>query len=275
MKPDCEHCHGTGFEIVARDGREFAVACACRRRESGSEDDFYASCRIPPRYEHCSLANFEPYSPVHRNALEKAMRYCSGYPFLGESEGLGLLFTGSNGTGKTHLAVAVMRELVLNKGVSAQFWDFHELMREIRKAYDPEIRLTEFQVLAPIIEMDVLLLDDLGAWKITDWMNDTLFHILNKRYLARRASIITTNFFDVPAAEAREAGDSFKREFLVERIGERLRSRLTEMCLHVPVHGEDFRQRQQIANRNVVLGTSADTADPVTPRRPKPFFGGE
>jgi DNA replication protein DnaC len=271
----CGVCGGTGFEIVSHEGREAARPCACRRGERRSEDDFYSTCRIPPRYEHCSLANFEPHSAVHKAALERAMLYCSGYPFLGKSEGLGLLFTGSNGVGKTHLAVAVMRELVLTKGVTAQFWDFQELMREIRKAYDPETRLTEFQVLAPVIEMDVLLIDDLGAWRITDWMNDTLFHIINKRYVARLATIITTNFFDVPAAEAREAGDSYKREFLVERIGERLRSRLSEMCLHVPLHGEDFRQRQQAANRHVVLGTHTDAEPPATPRRPKPLFGGD
>lgn len=275
MTATCERCRGTGFEIVDREGREYAVRCGCGRGPAASpEASFLAGGRIPARYEHCELGNFDPVTPVHKAALEKAVLYCSGYPFLGKSEGLGLLLTGSNGVGKTHLAVAVMRELALVKKVRGEFWDFQDLMREIRRAYDPETKQTEFQVLSPVIDVDVLLLDDLGAWKMTDWMADTLFHIVNKRYLARRATFITTNFIDVSPAEARQAGDSHKREFLVERIGERLRSRLFEMCLHVAVHGDDFRQRQQLANRSIVLGSHQTPTDVAAPPRPKPRFGG-
>ena len=72
------------------------------------------------------------------------------------------------------------------KGARGQFWDFHELIREIKSSYDPETKTTELMVLEPVVEADVLLLDDLGAWKMTDWMNDTLFYILNSRYMAKR-----------------------------------------------------------------------------------------
>jgi len=271
----CERCGGTGFEIVDRDGREYAQPCGCRRGGAGTRSDaLLDKCRIPPRYEHCTLANFDPVSPQHRAALEKSLYFCSGYPHLAE-EGLGLLFTGNNGVGKTHLGVAVLRELVAGKGVHGQFWDFHELMREIKRSFDPETKTTEMQVLDPVVEVDVLLLDDLGAWKITDWMNDTLFYVLNSRYLARRPTLITTNFQDVTAREAVEADRLVRREYLVDRIGQRLRSRLTEMCLKVPLDGEDFRERRQAANRSAVLGTSGHSPDPAPlapPRRPR--FGG-
>jgi DNA replication protein DnaC len=169
-----------------------------------------------------------------------------------------------------------LRELFHSKGVRGQFWDFHELMREIRRSYDPETRTTEYQVLAPVIETDILLLDDLGAWRVTDWMNDTLFHIVNKRYLARRATFITTNFIDKKPEEAKDAGDSHRKEFFVERIGDRLRSRLMEMCLHIVIVGDDFRERQQVGNRNVVAGTTGPAGDsePAPPSGPRPRFGG-
>ena len=272
----CEHCGGTGFRIVERAGREFAEPCACRRGATTRDPDrLFAACRIPPRYEHCTLGNFDPVSAHHRAALEKVMHFCSGYPHLGAEEGLGLLFSGNNGVGKTHLAVAALGELVANKGVRGQFWDFHELMREIKRSFDPETKTTEMQVLDPVVEMDVLLLDDLGAWKITDWMNDTLFYLLNSRYLARRPTLITTNFQDVSAREAVQADHMVRREYLVDRIGQRLRSRLTEMCLRVPLDGEDFRERRQEGNRNAVLGTSGHPPDPLpsTPQR-RPRFGG-
>ncbi len=244
----CERCAGTGFQIVAREGREFAQACVCRR-PSLAGGDALASCRIPPRYEHCTLETFEPGNPSLSAALEKAVAFCAGYPHLGADEGLGLLFCGDNGVGKTHLAAAVIRELTTAKGVRTQFWDFHELIREIKSSYDPETKTTELQVLAPVVEMDVLLLDDLGAWKMTDWMNDTLFYILNSRYMAKRATVITTNYQDVTREEALAADSLRRREFLVERIGQRLRSRLMEMCLVVRMQGSDHRQARQLANQ--------------------------
>jgi DNA replication protein DnaC len=246
----CENCGGTGFEIVSREGREYAQACACRRSAAGEAgSDPARACRIPPRYEHCTLGSFEPGSPSLSAALEKAMAFCSGYPHLGADEGLGLLFSGDNGVGKTHLAVGVLRELVETKGARGQFWDFHELIREIKSSYDPETKSTELMVLEPVVETDVLLLDDLGAWKMTDWMNDTLFYILNSRYMAKRPTLITTNYQDVTREEAVAADPLRRREFLVERIGQRLRSRLMEMCLVVRLHGSDHRQARQQANQ--------------------------
>jgi DNA replication protein DnaC len=207
---------------------------------------------VPPRYEHCSLENFEPGTASLRAALEKALSYCRGYPYLGTDEGLGLLFTGDNGVGKTHLAVAVLRELATAKGVAGQFWDFHELIREIKNSYNPETRTTELQVLEPVVEADVLLLDDLGCWKMTDWMNDTLFYILNSRYIAKRATLISTNFQDVDRESALAADPLRRKEFLVERIGQRPRSRLMEMCLVIPMKGPDWRQSRQASNQVAV-----------------------
>lgn len=232
-----------------RDGREFAVACACRRVAPALGGDRLAASRIPPRYEHCTLESFEPGNPSLGAALEQALAFCGGYPHLGADEGLGLLFSGDNGVGKTHLAVAVLRELVAGKGARGRFWDFHELIREIKSSYDPETKTTELQVLEPVVEMDVLLLDDLGAWKMTDWMNDTLFYILNSRYMAKRPTLITTNYQDASREQALAADPLRRREFLVERIGQRLRSRLMEMCLVVRLQGSDHRQARQLANQ--------------------------
>lgn len=252
----CATCDGSGFEIVERDGREFARPCSCRRPGlAGGQDALLARCHIPPRYEECTLAHFEAGSPALAAALEKCLLYCKGYPYLGSTdEGLGLLFIGDTGVGKTHLAVGVLRELALAKGATGQFWDFHELMREIRRSYDPETKTSELAVLQPVIEADVLLLDDLGAWKMTDWMNDTLFYILNSRYLAKRATLITTNYEDAERQQARQADPLRRKEFLVDRIGQRLRSRLLEMCLLVRVEATDHRQARQHSNEAALRG---------------------
>jgi DNA replication protein DnaC len=260
--PTCEQCGGTGFEIVQEGGREFARRCPCRRGADtpATADAILAACRIPPRYRHCNFEHFEAGGhPSVLAAQEKALAYCAGYPYTDEADrGLGLLLTGDNGVGKSHLAIAVLQELALQKGVRGQFWDFHELIREIRNSYNAETKTTELQVLEPVIETELLVLDDLGAWKMTDWMVDTLFYILNSRYLAQRASIITTNFVDVDPSTARKDSSTRTKEYLVERIGNRLRSRLMEMCVVLKLTGSDWRQQKQ-HGKSSMLGNRART----------------
>ena len=73
----CERCSGTGFEIVEKEGRDFAQPCACRAA-ARSTPDFVSGARIPARYEACSLENFDGWTPSHEAARERAMSYCSG-----------------------------------------------------------------------------------------------------------------------------------------------------------------------------------------------------
>src|SRR6185295_6417491 len=106
----CERCEGTGFLITTREGKEFAQPCSCRRSgaaEAGARR--LAGARIPLRYEHCVLTNFDAVQSSLRAAHERALSYAAGFPHLGSEEGLGLLFTGNSGIGKTHLAVAVLQ----------------------------------------------------------------------------------------------------------------------------------------------------------------------
>jgi DNA replication protein DnaC len=264
---ECERCRGTGFEslvVKGADGTdvESVRVCACRRSqgEGGSAARVLESLRIPPRYQHCLLSEFKPGGEaVKTAALMKVMKYCNEFPSRGSKSandrGLGLLFTGGNGTGKTHLAVAALRELAMAHGVVGQFWDYHELLREIRNSYDPSTSFTEYEVLEPIISMPVLLLDDLGAWKMTDWMNDTLFYVLNKRYLATRPTLITTNYPDrePTARELADADTTVRREYLIDRIGLRLRSRLQEACAVIRLEGQDVRQAFQAANQSLLV----------------------
>lgn len=264
---DCERCRGTSFEILVttgKDGAEVEVARRCPCQDvagPNASERLLESLRIPPRYEHCTFATFEIEGGVpQRDALARVMKYCNTYLERGSVQandtGVGLLFTGGNGTGKTHLAVAVLRELAERYGTRGQFWDYHELMREIRNSYNPATAITEYELLEPIIDLEVLLLDDLGAWKMTDWMNDTLFFILNRRYLARRPSIITTNYPDreVSARDLQAANPTVRAEYLVDRIGQRLRSRLLECCAVIRVEGHDRRQvALQASNQRLLL----------------------
>ena len=93
---------------------------------------------------------------------------------------------------------------------------------------------TELDVLRPVFDAEVLVLDELGATIPTDWVRDTMYQIINKRYNDRKLTILTTNYSDIR--------ESDREQTLEDRIGTRLRSRLYEMCTKVVMDGGDYRR---------------------------------
>ena len=207
---------------------------------------------IPARYEHCELAEFVTKTSGSNPSLEAALLAAESFVKEYPVEKTGLLLIGPIGVGKTHLAVGILKELVLRKSVPCLFYDYRELLKEIQNSYNPTVNTTEMAILQPVFEAEVLVLDELGAVKPTEWVWDTVSLILNTRYNNKRTTIITTNFADQPPAMVDSARDvtarnqatrALREETLGDRIGERMRSRLHEMCRKVEMKGSDFRQR--------------------------------
>ena len=147
----------------------------------------------------------------------------------------GLVLMGTVGVGKTHLAVSVLKGLT-ERGFNCLFYEFGTLLKEIQDSYNPNTKASELGVLAPVLNAEILVLDELGASKPTDWVRDTMAHIINSRYNDRKLTIFTTNYLDERKRE--------KEETLEDRIGVRLRSRLYEMCKTVEMSGQDFRRNK-------------------------------
>ena len=244
----CSLCEGSGLRVVEEGGRQVARPCECRIQRRAAR--MLERAHIPKRYEHCTLESFETSfggaHPTLTQARLMARRFVEGYPV--ETDGKGLLLVGRAGIGKTHLAVGLLRELVQERGVHGLFYDYRELLKEVQHSYNPEVAATERGVLRPVFEAEVLVLDELGAAKPTEWVWDTVAHILNTRYNDQRTTIITTNFpnlEEIPKTVLRTLTDIQKvarEETLGDRIGERMRSRLQEMCVVVEMEGKDFRQ---------------------------------
>jgi DNA replication protein DnaC len=219
----CEACFGTGTKLDPVKG---AIPCPCRKHERSRK--LTSAARIPRRYEKCSFANFisDPGSSQD-HALCHAHKFANEYPAVDR----GLLFMGPAGVGKTHLAVSILRDLI-EKGFAGLFYEFGSLLKEIQDSYNPISKSSELKVLAPVYQADVLVLDELGATVPTDWVRDTMYQIINKRYNDNKLTIFTTNYLD-------------KSNELEERITYRLRSRIYEMCTNVVIDGEDYRRRRR------------------------------
>jgi DNA replication protein DnaC len=241
---ECPVCKGSGWKMIALPGRaEGAVRCECfiLRRA----DRLFKMAGIPPRYQSCTLDNFQAAHNSLARARMAALHFVENYP----NEKEGLLFAGETGRGKTHLAVAIIHELTLKKGIRCLFCEYRDLLKQIQNSYNPSVDATELEILDPILEAEVLVLDDLGAVKPSQWVWDTVSYIINHRYNEKKTTIVTTNFPDSPPASAEEpietpterAKAAARKETLGDRITERMRSRLHEMCRVVKMAGEDFR----------------------------------
>lgn len=245
MQVPCPLCNDIGMRLIERpDGSRVATDCTCRltRRAARLVDQ----ARIPARYAHCTLEDYETTFPSADRSLGRALvqarNFVKAYPF--ETEGKGLLMTGSIGVGKTHLAVGMLQALIADRGARGLFVDYRDLLKQVQNSYNKNVSATELEVLAPVFDAEVLVLDELGASKPTDWVWDTVAHILNTRYNDRRTTIITTNYANLAPGNGQATGAraAVREETLGDRIGERMRSRLQEMCVAVEVQGTDFRQ---------------------------------
>jgi DNA replication protein DnaC len=248
----CPLCGDTGFVIERRGGLDVAVRCTCRAR--GRTGALLAASRIPPRYQHCTVEGFEIWSadPGSRNLQTRARRVTREFVDCYPRVELGLLYMGSVGTGKTHLAVAALKELVETKGARGYYANFLELVQQLQMSFDGGA--SREGILTPVTEADVLVLDELGAGRLTEWVRDLLYYVINSRYMAKKVTLFTTNYLDAPQPPRHGEGVASQRpdgspgslaerwqETLADRISERLRSRLFEMSEVVELRGDDYR----------------------------------
>jgi DNA replication protein DnaC len=280
-RTDCPICQGSGWRVVersaegaqplasaesARPGASagepkmvWAVPCDCTTGDRSERA--LARARVPERYRHCDFENFETDNEIENASHDQLQawnrslaqakllvaRFAEEFPLGSEH---GLLLIGPCGVGKTHLAVAALKVIVL-RGHTGLFYDYRELLKEIQDSYNAESQSTEMSVLEPVLTAEVLVLDDVGSSKPSSWALETVGHILNTRYNKKRVTLLTTNFLDTDAtlaaaspAASRVAGLRAPtiEDSLTERVGKRIRSRLYEMCRAVEISAADYRK---------------------------------
>jgi DNA replication protein DnaC len=223
----CELCDDTCWKATTVDGVRSVVRCDCWYQKSAALR--IGRANIPNRYVHCTFGNFRAYNDPLKTALRFARRVVDEFPL-----DRGLLLIGLPGVGKTHLAVATLKAWI-EKGGTGLFYTTIDLMSELRGTYSNSDRASEADVLEKVTKTDLLVLDELGRERISDWRDEILHLIVNARYSHRRATLFTTNF---------DIGDNpTDPDGLQARVGFRIYSRLHEMCEFIHIDGADFRDR--------------------------------
>lgn len=226
---------------VHSDGKRVAEPCECsyEKRIFSLID----RAKIPEMYRGVGLNDFNladaDISVQQAHIIAK--RFTDDYPFSFSPRGRGLLLWGPAGTGKTRLAASILNDLIREKSVHGLFCIYDELLTTIRSSYSPATYFTELDVLRPIINAEVLVLDDLGSTRATDWVWDTVAYIINSRYNRKLVTIVTTNFRNLPPPDLSSA-EATREDLLGDRIGERMACRLAEMCRDVQMSGRNLRR---------------------------------
>ncbi len=223
----CTQCNGTGWIAVERFGTQGVQPCVCRKERMLRYRMQHA--RIPPRFMDADFETFQPITDAQTYALEIAQQFADTYPEV-ES---GLFFVGPTGVGKTHLMVAILKSL-MQQDIPVLFWDCNDLLTQLRRSYSRETSFSESDLIQPLLDVEVLALDDLGAHRASEWVFDVLFSIINYRYNHKKCLLVTSNLWKPGAPQE-------VHRLLVQHLSQRVYSRLAEMCLIVVIEGPDYR----------------------------------
>jgi len=233
-KDPCTVCQGSGYFFETDEfGYRLATPCACR--DLAKRARMFTDANIPARYESAQFGRIltdkgaSDIVTAKRQAWRFAREYEPGAP--------GILLYGTVGTGKTYLTAAILRYLILSRGVRARFIEFMHLLSDLRATFGD--RGQAEVVMRPLVEVPLLVIDELGKGRGSDWELNVLDELISKRYNARRTTVFTTNY----GIESQiQNGESSETETLLDRVGVRIHSRLMEMCDPVRLSGQDLRR---------------------------------
>jgi DNA replication protein DnaC len=234
--PACPICEDTSWKSIDENGIQRVRRCECWIEKTARTR--LKQANIPTRYQHCTLTDFLAYNDSLKRAVEYALKVIADFPIRSTERDRGLLLIGAPGVGKTHLAVAMLSECIRKGGVG-RFYTVIDLMGLLRSTYAGQDNTTESAVLRDVTEADIVVLDELGRERATEWRDEMLHLIVNARYSNRRPTLFTTNF---------DVGDIEDPDALQVRVGMRVYSRLCEMCEMLHLDAADYRDRPENAD---------------------------
>lgn len=233
----CPICHGDEWVLEIIDGKEVATPCICRAKAIRKRRMAFAE--LPDGLSDIRLASFRISVYTNEESRQKARIACQIVKeYLGMFEdakrnGRGLyICSETKGSGKTRMAASIANELMENHDTQVKFSTSMRILTEIRRSYDPGTAMTESQLLSALSTTEVLIIDDFGTERVTDWVKDKFYEIINNRYVDKKVTIFTSN----------EPVEGLKYD-------DRITNRIKEMCYQVNFPEESV--RDHIADKNM------------------------
>lgn len=250
----CTHCNGDG-RVYSRDDKGLSYARECECAELKKRLKRLNQAGIPGKFTRASFENYSTQPPCTQSQKLAKTRAADFVADFSKSDARrGLLFMGAPGLGKTHLAVAIIKALILEKGVDCKFVDFFQLLSDIRYGFSQNV--PEQSLINPYVQSKVLVIDELAKGRNTEWELTILDQIISSRYNATgKTTIFTTNYMSELKIkdEGKKSHVDFEKQGFTElltnqtlqdRVGPRIYSRLAEMCDFALMQGEDLRQNK-------------------------------
>lgn len=210
-----------------------AIEEAEERLKQDRISQLFPLARMGSRFESCTLDMFKSRVGSEK-VLELSKRYISGFVKWGETS---LYIWGKPGNGKSHLAAAISHE-IMNQNNTVVFQSVPELLGRIRNTFNSQSRETESQIMSALMKCHLLVMDDIGSEKVTDWVSEVLFKIIDGRYQAKKPILFTSNL------KITELADRFENV-----QGTRIADRILEMA--IPVENKSTSYRMEIAEKRV------------------------
>ena len=268
---DCLKCNNKKYNLSNHEGKLHAQLCSCflcqecdGEGRTFRQDDkgmaFLADCSfcfslrkrlrllndsgIPGKFSGVSLEVYQPIGLQNKKALSRAKDFLDDFHMANKQVSRGLLFMGGPGLGKTHLVVSILKQLILEEEVNGKFVDFFQLLSDIRHGYSHD--QSEMSLIEPYLKSRVLVIDELAKGRNNEWEQTILDQFISSRYnAADKITLFTTNYSDQGGAPTDKNGRaiSFQKQSLEEKVGDRIFSRLAQMCDFVKMEGEDYRTK--------------------------------
>jgi len=229
----CQHCRGSGLLMVRQNlhGRSYEEAKPCKKRRLLHRASLLAAAKIPPLFQNVSFGDYKPKNDAQSRALEMAKMYASQPPVP-----RGFLLSGPVGTGKTHLLAATLRQLVVEFGVRASYIEISLLYAGIRRGFQEG--KSGGEIINPLANAELLAIDELGKGRLSPFELETLDELISRRYNEKKPTLFSTNYAlgalasaaHTPLSSSELWEKSKEPHLLVERIGERIFSRICHVC---------------------------------------------